>query len=253
MSNITGLAPPPTTKVGITAKGGYQAEAHYFLCGLDLEEKAAMLERQVRAGLDESKYHTLKFRLNGRCPDDPKNQDAATVDLRIFAQARDEADLSLARFFRPVSDTIMQSYPGATFAVDVRQALPKPYYEYFVSLLPQSSIKHVCHVPSKGVKTLIDPPTATKEFVRSQESYETARPIDISQLGPTTKAPLGYVVHARSGDKGSDCNVGFFVRHEDEWDWLRSLLTVDKIREMMGEDDTGKPIHRFELPHISGT
>lgn len=249
---MVGLKPPPTTKVGITAKGGYQAEAHYFLCGLDIEEKAQMLERQVRASLDESKYHCLKFRTNGRCPEDPKNQDAATVDLRIFAQAQDEADLSVGRFLRPVTDTIMQSYPGATFGVDARQSTPKPYYEYWVSLLPQSSIKHTCYLPSKGLKIVIDPPTNTEGFVRHQESYETSNPVDVSQFGPTTKAPLGYVVHARSGDKGSDCNVGFFVRHEDEWDWLRSLLTVKKIRQLLGEDDTGKPIHRFELPHISG-
>ncbi|KAF7557756.1 hypothetical protein G7Z17_g492 [Cylindrodendrum hubeiense] len=47
ITNIGGQKPPPTTKVGITAKGGFQAEAHYFLCGLDIEEKAALLERQL--------------------------------------------------------------------------------------------------------------------------------------------------------------------------------------------------------------
>lgn len=246
------MKPPPTTKVGITAKGGYQAEAHYFLCGLDIEEKAALLERQVRYGLDESKYHCLKFRANGRCPDEPRNQDAATVDLRIFAQSKDESALSMKNFFRPVSDTIMQSYPGATFAVDIRQSAPKPYYEYWVALLPQAKIKHVCHLPSKNLSIPIPPPEDTLDFVRQQETYETKNAIDLSTLGSTTRAPLGHVVHARSGDKGSDCNVGFFVRSKDEWDWLRSLLTVDKIREMMGDDDTGKPIFRFELPNISG-
>lgn len=211
-----------------------------------------MLERQIRAVLDETKYHTLRFRLNGRCPDDPKNQDAATADLRIFAQARDVADLSPDRFLRQIIDNIMQSYPGATFALDARQGIPKPYYEYFVTLLQQDRIKHVCHLPSKGLQIPIDPPTHTEEFVSQQESYETSDPIDISTLGPTTRAPLGYVVHARSGDKGSDCNVGLFVRYREEWDWLRSLLTVDKIRELLGEDDSGNPIHRFELPHLSG-
>ncbi|KAM0469443.1 hypothetical protein ACHAP7_010023 [Fusarium lateritium] len=252
ITNVVGLPPPPTTKVGITARGGYQAEAHYFLCGLDIEEKAQMLERQVRAGLDESKYHCLKFRINGRCPSNPKNQDAATVDLRIFAQARNEEDLSVSRFLRPVTDTIMQSYPGATFAVDTRQALPKPYLEYWVSILPQSVIDHVCHVPSKGLQIPIPSPTETEDFQHDQETYETANPVDLSSFGPTTKAPLGYVVHARSGDKGSDANVGFFVRNSDEWDWLRSFLTVAKIRELLDEDDSGKPIFRFELPNISG-
>ncbi|KPM43055.1 hypothetical protein AK830_g3529 [Neonectria ditissima] len=251
ITNVASLKPPPTTKVGITAKGGFQAEAHYFLCGLDMEEKASLLERQVRARLDESSFHCLKFRTNGRCPENPKSQDAATVDLRIFAQAKTEEALSAARFFRPVTDTIMQSYPGATFAVDARQSVAKPYFEYWVALLPQSVAKHTCYLPSKGVEVPIPCPEDTEDFLYEQETYETSEPVALSSLGPTTRAPLGSVVHARSGDKGSDCNVGFFVRHADEWDWLRSLLTVEKVRELLGEDDTGKPIFRFELPNIS--
>lgn len=246
------IKPPPTTKVGITARGGYQAEAHYFLCGLDIEEKAALAERQIRHVLDESKYHCLKFRINGRCPDNPSNQDAATVDLRVFAQSRDESAFSVENFLRPVTDVIMQSYPGATFAVDARQAAAKPYYEYWVSVIPQSAAKHLCHVPHKNLVIPIDPPTDTADFMYSQPTYETKDPIDIKSLGQTTLAPLGYIVHARSGDKGSDANVGFFVRNPDEWDWLRSVFTVDKIRELLGDDNTGKPIFRFELPHIWG-
>ncbi|KAK1763972.1 hypothetical protein QBC33DRAFT_613409 [Phialemonium atrogriseum] len=250
VSGVGSIKPPPTTKVGITARGGYQAEAHYFLCGLDIEEKAALLERQIRHLLDESRYHCLKFRVNGRCPDNPSSQDAATVDFRIFAQSRDESALAVEAFLRPITDVIMQSYPGATFGVDARQAVPKPYYEYWVSLIPQSFAKHVCHVPHMGLHVSIEPPTDTADFLHSQPTYETRNPVDLAKLGPTTKAPLGYITHARSGDKGSDANVGFFVRSADEWDWLRSVLTVDKIRELLGEDDTGKPIFRFELPRL---
>lgn len=211
-----------------------------------------MLERQVRVALEESKYHCLKFRANGRCPENPNTQDAATVDLRIFAQSKDEAALAPSNFFRPVTDTIMQSYPGATFAVDARQAVPKEYYEYWVALLPQQSVKHTCYVPHRGLEIPIPAPTDTQDFLYEQDTYETSNPINLNYLGPTTRAPMGHVVHARSGDKGSDCNVGFFVRNADEWDWLRSLLTVDKVRELLGGDDTGKPIFRFELPNIWG-
>ncbi|KAL1960998.1 hypothetical protein VTO42DRAFT_4886 [Malbranchea cinnamomea] len=251
---VTGVGaakPPATTKVGITARGGYQAEVHYFLCGLDIAEKAALLERQIRTHLDERQFHTLKFRLNGSCPENPSNQDSATVDLRIFAQTRDESALATAKFFRPCTDVIMQTYPGATFGVDARQAQPKPYYEYFVTVLPQSAAKHVAHIPFKNdLAVPIPPPTDTAEFMYEQPSYETANPIDLSSLGAVTRAPLGYVVHARSGDKGSDANVGFFVRHADEWDWLRSLLTVEKIKELLGEDYAGNPIYRFEMPSL---
>lgn len=252
VSNVGFKKPPPTTKVGITAKGGFQAEVHYFACGLDIEEKAALLERQVRNALDVSRYHTLKFRINGSCPSNPSNQDAATIDFRIFAQAKDESALSSSNFLRPCTDVIMQSYPGATFAVDARQALPKPYYEYWVALLPQSSAKHEVHLPFTGKMIAIAPPTDTEKFLYEQPTYETPNPIAMGSWGPTTVAPIGYVVHARSGDKGSDVNVGFFVRNADEWDWLRSILTVQQVQMMLGDDFEGSPIMRFELPHIQG-
>ncbi|KAK1540961.1 hypothetical protein CPAR01_06950 [Colletotrichum paranaense] len=248
--NVGSMKPPPTTKVGITAKGGYQAEAHYFLCGLDINEKAALFERQLRHVLDVKSFSCLKFSTNGSCPENPTNQDAATVDLRIFAQARDQAALSPLKFLKPIVDNIMQSYPGATFHLDTRQAIPKEYHEYWVSILPQSAAKHVCHLPWKSQKVDIESPRDTVDFLYDQPTYETKSPTDVATLGPTTRSPLGYVVHARSGDKGSDSNVGFFVRNADEWDWLRSILTVRKIRDLLGEDDKGKPVFRFELPHL---
>ncbi|WYZ44528.1 hypothetical protein EsH8_VII_000964 [Colletotrichum jinshuiense] len=252
VSNIGSRKPPPTTKVGITAKGGFQAEAHYFLCGLDIEEKAQFLEKQIRSVLTESSYHCLKFRINGRCPDDPKSQDSATVDFRIFAQARNEESLSNNSFLGPITNNIMQGYPGATFAMDVRQALPRPYYEYWVTLIPQNRVEHICHLPFRGLQVEIPAPSDTEEFIQSQVSYETSNPSDLTDLGPLVRAPLGYIVHARSGDKGSDSNVGFFVRFADEWDWLRATLTAEKLKTLLGQDYVGKPVFRFELPNIWG-
>jgi len=252
VSNIKYKKPPPTTKIGITALGGFQAEVHYFLCGLDIAEKAQLLEKQVRNLLDVSKYHKLEFRTTGTSGSDPSSQDAATVDVRIFAQARDEESLRVAKFLRPCTDTIMQSYPGATFAVDTRQGVGKPYYEYFVSIFPQDRLKHISHLPFKNQTFTIESPTDTTPFKLEQSSYETVAPYDLSIFGPTTRCPLGYIVHARSGDKGSDANVGFFVRHADEWDWLRTLLSINKIRKLLGEDDVGNPIFRFELKNIRG-
>ena len=119
ITNVKWHPPPPTTKVGITAHGGYQAEAHYFLCGLDIKEKAQMLEDQVRFLIDTTKFHTFVVRTNGSCPENPRNQDSATVDVRIFAQSKDATALSESNFLRPITNTIMQSYPGSTFAPQV--------------------------------------------------------------------------------------------------------------------------------------
>ena len=131
LHGVKSSPPPPTTKVGITAKGGYQAEMHWFLVGLDIPSKARMLEAQVRRALKpySHRFSLLNFTLNGTSPDDPHDQNSATVDFRIFAQAPTEDDLSPLKFFRPIADLIMQGYPGATFHLDFRQALPKPVFE----------------------------------------------------------------------------------------------------------------------------
>ena len=41
LRGVKGALPPATTKIGITAKGGYQAEVHWFLCGLDIHDKVS--------------------------------------------------------------------------------------------------------------------------------------------------------------------------------------------------------------------
>ena len=134
----------------------------------------------------------------------------------------------------------------------MRQAEGKPYYEYWVALFPQSEIHHRVHCLFDEAR-IIDMgfPTQTQEYLRQQPSYETADPVDLASFGETVSAPLGYIVLGRGGDKASDCNNGFFVRYDDEWDWLRSFLTIDKIIELLGpEEYKGKPIDRFEMPHI---
>lgn len=132
VSGAKGLPPPPTTKVGITAIGGYQAETHFYVTGLDLEEKAAMFETQIRAILPIDKYHCFRVSLHGRSPANPRSQEAATCDVRVFAQSRDESALAKSVFLQPVVDTVMQTYPGAQFSLDMRQGVPKIYYVSFL-------------------------------------------------------------------------------------------------------------------------
>jgi hypothetical protein len=114
---VKGALPPSTTKIGITAKGGYQAEVHYFPCGLDINDKARMMEAQSRHMLKpySDKFTKLEFTTNGTAAEDARNQNAATVDCRVFVQAPTAEDISPSKFCRPVIDPILESYPGATY------------------------------------------------------------------------------------------------------------------------------------------
>ncbi|KAL4918337.1 hypothetical protein BDW62DRAFT_217657 [Aspergillus aurantiobrunneus] len=256
LHGVRSAPPPSTTKVGITARGGFQAEASWFLVGLDLDAKARMLEAQIRHLLAPytSNYTSLKFSTLGSSPENPKDQNSATVTFRVIVQARDAEDIAPNRFLRRVTDNIMQGYPGATFHLDLRQGFPKPIFEYYVTVLPQEDIRHRVHLPFRQNKVLdIPPPPKTTTYPPRQPSQPQTLllPTDPSAFGPTTPGPLGWLAHARSGDKGPDANCGFWVRHADEYTWLRSLLSIEKVTELLGSKSSPElKIERFELPQL---
>lgn len=254
LRGVRGALPPPTTKVGVTAKPLYQAEMHWFLTGLDISAKARMVETQIRSLLSQqsppSNFTHLSFQTIGSVQNNPTNQNAATVDFRVIAQARKATDLAPAKFVRPCIDPIMCAYPGATPHLDLRQAFPKEVFEYYVTLIPQASIQHRAHL-ANGETIDIPPPTETKTYPKYQPTQDiTANTVDLSSFGATVKAPLGTIVHARSGDKGSDCNVGFWVRYADEYAWLRSLLSTDFIKILLAEEYKGGRVERCEFPGL---
>lgn len=59
-------------------------------------------------------------------------------------------------------------------------------------------------------------------------------PLAMGSFGRTVIRPLGDLVYARSGDKGANVNVGFYCAEGEmaarKWDWLRSMLTTEKLR-----------------------
>jgi hypothetical protein len=63
-------------------------------------------------------------------------------------------------------------------------------------------------------------------------------------------------VHARSGDKGGDANLGLWVRHDSEkYDdrvaWLLALVTPDFVRTLLPEAKD-LDVEVFALPNLGG-
>lgn len=74
-----------------------------------------------------------------------------------------------------------------------------------MTLFPQSEINHQVHLLfDEGKITNMGYPTETKTYPRQQPSYETENPADLSSFGETVRAPLGYIVLGRGGDKASE-------------------------------------------------
>jgi hypothetical protein len=61
--------------------------------------------------------------------------------------------------------------------------------------------------------------------------------------------PLIAIAHGRSGDKGSDVNIGMRARHPDFYPVLLRELTVDRVSSHLAHLGA-ESVTRYELPGI---
>ncbi|KIW79019.1 hypothetical protein Z517_08859 [Fonsecaea pedrosoi CBS 271.37] len=226
----------------------------FYINGLDVEAKVAMMRQQLDHILKGNKFSRFSVEQYGSQVDNPRSQQGGTVQLRVFAQARNKADIEAPSFKISIYALRMQSYPGYHMNLDFRTMDPRPFMEIFPVVMPLSMIDHRV-VLSTGQQIKVDPPQKTVEYPVMRPSSDTEDPIDLQSLGPTKKAPFGSIVHARSGDKADNSNIGFFVRHDDEYPWLKTYLTVSRLKELFGDDwQKGNPdrrVERVEFPGIN--
>jgi hypothetical protein len=270
---IRGAPPPPTTKLAVFYRAGYQSEIVVNATGYGTAEKYDLYERMLKFGLKRlgilDKFDVLEFQRIGVPESNPKSQLRSTTYLRIFAEASDaNVNLGLASL---LGEFAMQHYSGFHSTSDHRTAIPKPYISYYPAIYPQSSLKTSINILRRSessenpvCESIPTGPPPNFEALSKRESYETRNPFQLSSLGSAVRARLGDVVLARSGDKGGNANIGFFIPtqlpsaypagsslYAASWDWLRTYLTVTKLKEMFGESwDDKFYIERVEFPKI---
>ncbi|KAH8886147.1 DUF1446-domain-containing protein [Thozetella sp. PMI_491] len=254
VSGVTGRPPPPTTKVMFAAPGGHQAEAMFYINGLDIAAKAEMMKAQIAHAFQGHNFSKLSVELYGGQTSNPSSQQEGTAMLRVMAQARRREDIDRDKFMVPIYALRMQSYPGYHMSLDFRTMQPRPFMEIFPGVIPLNMLQQAITHPKLANHVPVSPPKKTAVYPVLRPSYETPRPIDLSSYGSTQRAPLGSFVHARSGDKADNSNVGFFVRHADEYPWLQSFLTVERLKELFGQDwrkgGEESRVERCEFPNL---
>ncbi len=64
-----------------------------------------------------------------------------------------------------------------------------------------------------------------------------------------TRVKLREFAHARSGDKGDGSNVGIFATNDADYEFLRSYLTTERVKEHFGQICKGEVV-RYEAPNM---
>lgn len=160
----------------------------------------------------------------------------------------------------------MQHYSGFHSTMDHRTAMPRPYISFYPAIYPQTQLRTSINMlaPDLTCTQIRTGPPPKCEPIAPRESYDTLHPAALTSFGPTTRARLGDVLLARSGDKGANANVGFFVPtalpssypagsplYAETWEWVRSFLTRDRLKALMGESwDPAFFVERVEFAHI---
>ena len=258
LDGVAGLPPPPTTKLAVTALGGWRNAATLVLTGLDADAKAATVEAAVRARLDRVPGITdLRFTRIGLPAVDPEDQMAGSCLLQVSVDG-DEASAGRA-FTSLLVELALANYPGlygmgppgAGAAVGA----------YWPALVPQSAVEHTV-VHADGHRQPIPAPPLTAPAVTAPPLTAPADAVPAAprttapglhpgavDFGPTVDGPLGRLVHARSGDKGGNANVGLWVRDPAAWPWLAATLTTERFRTLAPET-AGLAVDRYELPNL---
>jgi hypothetical protein len=208
--------------------------------GLDIDEKIALFERTTRAAIDPDRG-SVEFTRIGTPKTDADSQDEATVLLRVVGTSEDEEAVGRA-FSSGLIEQALSSYPGM-FATEVPGGA-REATEYFPTLVRQIDVSHSVKHDDGRIEIVDVPPV-----MRAVSDAASATPAASSSFGETVRGPLGLIVDARSGDKGSDANVGLWARTDAAYAWLSAELTVERFRELLPEAASLR-IERHDLPNL---
>lgn len=118
VSGVKGSPPPPTTKLAVFYRGGYQAEILINATGYATSKKWDLQEAQLRGKLEEwdelRNLDVLEFQRVGVPATNPKSQLESTGYLRIFAQAKNPATIEIV--CKAWAFNAMAHFPGGFFA-----------------------------------------------------------------------------------------------------------------------------------------
>ncbi|MBE7324638.1 DUF1446 domain-containing protein [Nocardioides sp. Y6] len=244
IAHVTGQAPPETLKVCVNELGGWRNSMEFLITGLDTDEKVDWIKRQVTEAWGDKAPATVVWSEGPPPVDDPATMAEAATILRVMCLDAD-AKVAGKGFTAPAVEIALASYPGCTLVGPPTPA--SPYGIYRPEYVSRSEVAHTL-VHADGTRELIADPTAYAPLDGVADAGRTASRGAATVVPATAEGetvPLGRLVHARSGDKGGNANLGLWIPRDNgaESDvkyaarvaWLLDFVTPERVRELVPE------------------
>jgi hypothetical protein len=244
VTGTRGEPPPSTLKVSMNEVGGFRNDLTVALTGLDIEEKARLVEEAfwIACPFSRDDFASVTTRLVRTDKVDPRTNEEAVALWRVSVKDPDERKVGRA-FSNAVVEIALATVPGF-FGIGGGLRGGAPYGVFRPALVPAELVPQ--HVAVLGAaRTVVDSVAPPADVTVEVDAPPTPPPAP----GPTAPAPLGRVVGARSGDKGGNANLGVFARSDEGWRWLDSFLSTDRLRVLLPETAALR-IDRYRLPRL---
>jgi hypothetical protein len=251
VSGVRGSGPPEQLKVCVNQLGGFRNQMEFVLTGLDIDEKATWLRTQLDARLAANLPAEVSWSLSSRPAPDADTEEAASCLLRVVVKDP-SAEVVGKAFSAAAVELALASYPG--FTLTAPPGSGSPYGIYRPAYVDRSEVHERVHLPDGRTVSMTEPVATQATPVEP-----VGNPVPAPELAdsPTRCVPLGTFVHARSGDKGGDANVGLWVGGErgalrdGRVAWLLHLVTPDHVRRLVPEAKD-LDVEVFALPNLGG-
>jgi hypothetical protein len=252
ISGVRGAPPPAQLKVCVNELGGYRNTVEFILTGLEIDAKADWVRDQMEAAFaaGASPASVTWSRTSVPHPD-ADTEEAASCLLRC-AVKDPEPDPVGKRFTAAAVELALASYPG--FSLTAPPGPPTPYGVYRPAYVDRASVTHTV-VHADGSREVVPDPEKT-DAPSTDETGRRASPFPAPSDVVTRRLPLGTFVHARSGDKGGDANLGLWVSHDgddekydDRVTWLSKLIGRDRVRALIPEAEDLE-VEVYLLPNL---
>ncbi|WP_121254220.1 acyclic terpene utilization AtuA family protein [Nocardioides ferulae] len=249
ITGVRGEAPPEHLKVCVNELGGFRNTVEFVLTGLDVDAKADWVRNQLAPRLTAE---SVTWTRGGPPAPDADTEEGASTLLRCTVMDP-QADPCGKAFTAPAVEIGLASYPG--FTLTAPPGRPTPFGVYRPAYVERTAVEHVVVHADGSRETIADPTVFGAEQVDDSGLRPSPYPAPPDSL--TRRMPLGTFVHARSGDKGGDANLGLWVindghpRYDERVTWLAKLITPRKVRELVPEAED-LDIEVYVLPNLGG-
>jgi len=237
-----GEPPTDTAKVCINTLGGHKNSMTVILTGLDIEKKAAIIEKILFDSLGgRDQFQTVNVQLVRSDKTDPPDNDEAFAFLRITVMDPD-AKKAGKLFSSRVVEMALASIPGFTLTAPPGNGSPSVVH--WPTLVSTSQLQQELHINDES--TTVPSARGPYEPVTVSPPEPVVPPVP---EGPIVQAPLGRAFATRAGDKGGNANLGVWAQTPEAYAFLESFLTTDKLKELL-PDCAPYSIDRYLLPNL---